>query len=170
MGFCTIADPPVYTEEIEHWTRETDADGEAMGAVIEQLANNDAYLKQGIENAENTTEAVEDHLADTENPHEVTAAQLGLGNVDNTADADKTVAVAKKVGTATVGGATTPVYINAGTPTACTAYGSATVNKANYAGVTTVGTASLKNIYAGTGSMTAGSTTLTTGNIYLQYE
>lgn len=52
MGFCTIADPPVYTEEIEHWTRETDADGEAMGAVIEQLANNDAYLKQKMEQAE----------------------------------------------------------------------------------------------------------------------
>jgi len=49
MGFCTIADPPVYTEEIEHWTRETDADGEAMGGVIEQLANNDAYLKQKMD-------------------------------------------------------------------------------------------------------------------------
>lgn len=126
--------------------------------------------KFGADDVNAITQAINDHLADTENPHEVTAAQLGLGNVDNTADADKTVAVAKKVGTATVGGATTPVYINAGTPTACTAYGSATVNKANYAGVTTVGTASLKNIYAGTGSMTAGSTTLTTGNIYLQYE
>lgn len=170
MRFCTIAAPPVYTEEIEHWTRETDADGEAMGIVIEQLANNDAYLKQGMENAENTAETVENHLADTENPHWVTAAQIGLGNVDNTADADKTVAVARKVGTDTVGGATTPVYINGGRPTACAAYGSATVNKANYAGTTAVTTASLKNIYAGTSSMTASSTSLTTGNIYLQYE
>lgn len=133
-----------------------------------------SYTQKGDKFGQNDinaiTQAVEGHLADMENPHGVTAEQVGLGNVDNTADADKTVAVAGKVGTDTVGGTATPVYMNAGTPTACTAYGSATVNKANYAGVTTVGTASLKNIYAGTGSMTAGSTSLTTGNIYLQYE
>lgn len=46
VRYCRIADPPTYTEEIEHWTRETDADGEAMGVVIEQLVNNDAYLKR----------------------------------------------------------------------------------------------------------------------------
>lgn len=49
MRYCNIADPPVYTEEIEHWDRETDADGEAMGGVIEQLVNNDHYHKMSIE-------------------------------------------------------------------------------------------------------------------------
>lgn len=34
------------------------------------------------------------HLADTNNPHGVTAAQIGLGNVDNTADVDKPVSTA----------------------------------------------------------------------------
>ena len=43
------------------------------------------------------------HLADTSNPHKVTKAQVGLGNVDNTADKDKTV---KSAGTCTGNAAT----------------------------------------------------------------
>lgn len=38
--------------------------------------------------------AYDDHLADTNNPHSVTAAQVGLGNVDNTADIDKPISTA----------------------------------------------------------------------------
>lgn len=34
------------------------------------------------------------HLIDHENPHQVTAAQVGLGNVDNTADLDKPISTA----------------------------------------------------------------------------
>ena len=37
---------------------------------------------------------VDDHLVDTANPHSVTKAQLGLGNVDNTADLDKPISTA----------------------------------------------------------------------------
>lgn len=36
------------------------------------------------------------HIADTENPHEVTKAQVGLGNVDNTSDLDKPVSTAQQ--------------------------------------------------------------------------
>lgn len=36
-------------------------------------------------------EALDDHIEDANNPHQVTAAQVGLGNVDNTADADKPI-------------------------------------------------------------------------------
>lgn len=43
------------------------------------------------------------HIADTSNPHEVTKAQVGLGNVDNTADKDKAV---KSAGTCTGNAAT----------------------------------------------------------------
>jgi len=39
---------------------------------------------------------VSTHLANTENPHAVTKAQLGLGNVDNTADVDKPVSTAQQ--------------------------------------------------------------------------
>ena len=38
--------------------------------------------------------AYDEHLADTSNPHSVTAAQVGLGNVDNTADIDKPISTA----------------------------------------------------------------------------
>lgn len=48
--------------------------------------------------------------------------------------------------------------------------GSQTVNKAKYASITAPGTASLKNIKAGTSDLTAGSSALTTGDIYLVYE
>ena len=48
--------------------------------------------------------------------------------------------------------------------------GSQTVNKAKHASITTPGTASLKNIQASTTDLTAGSSALTTGNIYLVYE
>lgn len=34
------------------------------------------------------------HIADKQNPHEVTKAQVGLGNVDNTSDADKPISTA----------------------------------------------------------------------------
>lgn len=44
--------------------------------------------------------AISLHLVDTDNPHGVTADQISLGNVDNTADADKVVLSASKLTTA----------------------------------------------------------------------
>ena len=41
-----------------------------------------------------TTDKVNAHLADFENPHQVTKDQVGLGNVDNTSDLDKPVSTA----------------------------------------------------------------------------
>jgi hypothetical protein len=43
---------------------------------------------------EATETALAEHIEDTENPHEVTKAQVGLSNVDNTSDATKNVAMA----------------------------------------------------------------------------
>ena len=39
-------------------------------------------------------QAIATHVADRQNPHEVTKAQVGLGNVDNTADLDKPISSA----------------------------------------------------------------------------
>lgn len=39
---------------------------------------------------------VDNHIADTDNPHQVTKSQVGLGNVDNTADLDKPISTATK--------------------------------------------------------------------------
>ena len=36
-------------------------------------------------------DSLDEHIADKANPHNVTKAQVGLGNVDNTADVDKPV-------------------------------------------------------------------------------
>ena len=41
-----------------------------------------------------TTDKVNAHLADFENPHQVTKDQVGLGNVDNTSDLDKPISTA----------------------------------------------------------------------------
>lgn len=41
-----------------------------------------------------TKEEFQSHLDDTNNPHQVTKAQIGLGNVDNTSDMDKPVSTA----------------------------------------------------------------------------
>lgn len=39
-------------------------------------------------------QAIATHVADKQNPHEVTKAQVGLGNVDNTSDLDKPISTA----------------------------------------------------------------------------
>jgi hypothetical protein len=48
----------------------------------------------------NKVSSYDSHLTDTNNPHSVTKAQVGLGNCDNTADADKSVLSASKLTTA----------------------------------------------------------------------
>lgn len=45
-----------------------------------------------------TTDSLNAHRADTSNPHNVTKSQVGLSNVDNTADKDKIVSQATKDG------------------------------------------------------------------------
>lgn len=82
----------------------------------------------------------------------LTKAMVGLGNVDNTADANKTVAVANKLGTATKGSATKPIYLSSGSATACDTYAGGTA-------VTLNGTskaASTASFYAPTSEGTSG--------------
>ena len=64
--------------------------------------NRDSYI-EGLVQAEEgravgSEEAIEkkidDHIADVNNPHQVTKAQIGLGNVDNTSDMDKPISSA----------------------------------------------------------------------------
>lgn len=79
-----------------------------------------------------------------------TKAEVGLGNVDNTADSAKSVKYATSAGSAPANGGT-----------------------ATWAGYTSnadPAAATIKNIYAGTSAMTSGSSSLTTGTIYVQYE
>lgn len=45
-------------------------------------------------NLDKTNISLENHIADKKNPHEVTKEQVGLGNVDNTSDANKPISTA----------------------------------------------------------------------------
>ncbi len=51
MKNCEIKSPPVFTADVPRWDRETDADGDAMGLVVEQVFNNTIYNKQKAERA-----------------------------------------------------------------------------------------------------------------------
>lgn len=151
--YCEIQDPPVYTEVIRRWNNETEASGSAMGAVIEELANNDAYLKRETERLDGTKVSVsekgirggvasldaegklEQHIEYEKvdnipaqswknlidkpssfpaSAHTHTKAGVGLGNVDNTADAAKSVNYAASAGDAdTVDGKHAAAFANA---------------------------------------------------------
>ena len=68
--------------------------GDILWYVItkEQLANK-SYVDLSSKGVKDKLDA---HVADEANPHKVTKAQVGLGNVDNTADIDKPVSNAAK--------------------------------------------------------------------------
>lgn len=56
MAYCEKNDPPVWTDEIIKWDKETLGDGDAMGAVIEQLFNNTVYNNELLDTLKNTAE------------------------------------------------------------------------------------------------------------------
>lgn len=62
---------------------------------IEQLrleVNASAIAHQDLNGAGvNTHSQIDDHIASTSNPHNVTKSQVGLGDVDNTSDLDKPI-------------------------------------------------------------------------------
>lgn len=88
------------------------------------------------------------HTANTLNPHSVTKAQVGLGNCDNTADADKAVSSASKLTTAR------KTYVTLGTASTSTTRdwsGDTTIPVDGILGVANggTGTSSLSNITVG---------------------
>ena len=54
----------------------------------------DGFKYVEVSDSDNATEAIDNHIKDFNNPHKVTAEQIGLGNVDNTSDADKPISSA----------------------------------------------------------------------------
>lgn len=104
------------------------------------------------------------HTADTSNPHNVTKAQVGLGNCDNTADADKDVNSARVASFATSANKLTrarTTYVTLGT--------ASTTTTRDWSGTTTIpvsgtlpvanggtGTTSLSNITVGNSSKLGG--------------
>ena len=54
----------------------------------------DGFKYVEISDSDNATELINNHIKDFNNPHQVTKDQVGLGNVDNTADIDKPISTA----------------------------------------------------------------------------
>lgn len=71
--------------------------GTSNSSIAETDTINVAFGKLQLqinENNSNFTESLENHINDTNNPHSVTKAQVGLGNVNNTSDLDKPISTA----------------------------------------------------------------------------
>lgn len=105
------------------------------------------------------------HLANVSNPHSVTKAQVGLGNCDNTSDANKPVSTAMQ--TALNGKANSSHQQSASTITDGVLAGAVT---AKASAVSALNLKQVRNIYAGTDEMTSGTSALASGDIYIQYE
>ena len=82
-----------YQQYIEGvWTGSVPIVSEQLSATNQPIVDTGEYFV-----AENTNEVLQElgaHKASTANPHGVTKAQVGLGNVDNTSDANKPVSTA----------------------------------------------------------------------------
>ena len=78
-----------YNSDTEIWAFEFDLNNSSFTA--EQWAS----INSGITSGKVAT--YDSHIADKNNPHEVTKQQVGLGNVDNTSDADKPVSNATQI-------------------------------------------------------------------------
>lgn len=105
------------------------------------------------------------HISNRNNPHQVTKAQVGLGNVDNTSDADKPLSNAAR---AAFNGKAPLTHTHGAQQIT---YGTlAGAVEANATAQEALGTAMVRNIYIGTTDLTAGTSTLPTGTIYFVYE
>lgn len=74
--------------------------GESAEQVIPTDSVNVAFGKVQLQINSNKTagdQALAAHIADKDNPHTVTKAQVGLGNCDNTSDLDKPISTATQV-------------------------------------------------------------------------
>lgn len=70
-------------------------------ALAEKAATEHEHDPEDVQTLEESLAALDAHAASTSNPHSVTKAQVGLGNVDNTADAGKPVSTAQATAIAT---------------------------------------------------------------------
>ena len=78
-------------------TLQSNIDAEALArenadTTLQSNINSEELARENADTALNTK--IDNHIADKENPHQVTKAQVGLGNVDNTADIDKPISTA----------------------------------------------------------------------------
>ena len=78
---------------VKHFDDLDEAAADHAEALEKQVDEHTENIRQMLEEAGKDLPA---HILNKENPHNVTAAQLGLGNVDNTPDKDKPISDATK--------------------------------------------------------------------------
>jgi len=83
----TVFPPDVHNHDERYYT-ETEVDS-ALAEKSDTTHNHDGTYEPANAN-------IQQHIPHTDNPHAVTAAQVGLGNVDNTSDTDKPVSTAQQ--------------------------------------------------------------------------
>lgn len=73
------------------------ADSEASRAIADQYGNviDESYSTK--DESSHLDEKIDEHIDNKNNPHSVTKAQIGLGNVDNTSDLDKPISTQTQV-------------------------------------------------------------------------
>lgn len=104
----TTAQHATFTGAVGEVTIDTDKDA---------LVVHDGVLAGGVTAAKEST--VTAHTSNTSNPHSVTKTQVGLGNAENTSDADKPVSTAQQTALNLKADLVSPALT--GTPTAPTA-------------------------------------------------
>ena len=96
-----------YTDDGTNWHPVAAATGVEWGEILGDI-NNQADLKLLFDNMNDlitqlntslsqTSADLTEHTSNYDNPHNVTPEQLGLGNVDNTPDADKPISTPQQV-------------------------------------------------------------------------
>lgn len=74
----------------------TDKDNTASDGIVNKWRDVDANEVKTAVNSKADSSDLTSHTGDTSNPHSVTKTQVGLGNVDNTADTAKPVSTAQQ--------------------------------------------------------------------------
>jgi len=69
---------------------------DTLNELAQAITDNDADLANLVNSIAQVQTNLNDHEGDFANPHQVTKAQIGLGNVDNTSDANKPVSTAQQ--------------------------------------------------------------------------
>lgn len=93
-----------------------DGTGDSLRAALDKCNDNFVELYESAANAASQDE-LDDHLADTNNPHGVTKSQVGLSNADNTSDLQKPISTATQAALDLKLNANDPSVTNARAPT-----------------------------------------------------
>ena len=91
LRLSVVSGKSVLTDRILHFTVLESAGEDVSQAESKYLALDTLLIK-----VNNTLNGAESHIRNSENPHSVTKAQLGLSDVDNTKDLDKPVSIPVK--------------------------------------------------------------------------